>query len=118
MNYAKEFTLSKGLEIQQENLKLWENKLNTECFTALKNYCLVENSKLNSLSSGYQVARGDKLVSFINNWKPSTQNKEERFLNLLGYDTSFGYYQSDVDEYAVKCPELYNHVVKGEPLII
>lgn len=66
----KNFTISKGIEVQQTDLAAWRTILSAEAYMALWNECERQNAELEECSdaTGYDVFRGQHLTEFVTNF--------------------------------------------------
>ena len=67
--HNEDFTLAKGMEVQEGNMKRWKKCLNAESYELLANRVAKENEKLATIEDvdGYDVYRGSTLGNFVDN---------------------------------------------------
>ncbi len=65
-----DLTIERGIEIQNEHLAQWKDKLIPEAYNDLE---LFAKEKNNLAKDGYQIRRGNDLTVFVCNWKPKNK---------------------------------------------
>lgn len=61
------FTVKKGLEIQEEDIRRWSFILTPKAIEALRAQQKKENAELDNRHTGYDVWRGDSITNWVCN---------------------------------------------------